>query len=285
MRSDLIISKNPSVELKLLRSIYSMYQYNIRVKKQIDDYYYENIMPANKDLCTLINIFKDIKAGLFEINFQSLNYIYNFIFPSVNKYRIDNHIISRFIDLNMDEFFVIIIYKHVFHNLSFIMALITYNIAYFKENNCFFNIGSRISKPLEKSIIYGDILEYDRLKKIIVDYNYQYHVPRKILSMNDIIKSLKLIPMCEIIKFQVLEIYLFGSHVKNCQNQYSDIDLKIVVKQTDKDLNLIATSLIKLLSRYLEGKLDIKVITEKMKISKSFEILFSNEIMILEFDY
>jgi|GEM_PF-6641154 len=279
---------NQKVKLKLFRNLFSLGFWGDDATIQIDDYWnqgiYEDLSPNIK---VIVDIFEGIENGYFELSVDSISSIYQRISILIIDIPMNYEVVSSFINKTQQyewdwkKQFVYIISRNVFYDLSFIMAIIIINIQYFNKNCVFLNINLKSKNSIENKIALGNIHGYMNEFRKIEEYNALYHIPSLYLgNLQDIKKTIKLLPKNIFTDHHVWEVFVYGSHVFGNENNYSDIDFKVVIKKTSDDLDKIAESLRREFSIYFGKKIDLVVVTVNMILSKQMKNIFKDKILI-----
>lgn len=274
---------NPIIELKLVRRLLDAVFNDKNKIIEIDAHYYKVKRSTNVDCLSIIKVIKIIKNANI-LSEHLINDIYLAIFPSIKKHSIMASEISTLFSNHISRFdyvgcFCFILKKHLFHDLTWIMACLVYNMMYYIEYKNWFIIPNdeKLFMTLIRDNNTSSIMSlFDQAKKM----NDSYHIKKNQYSINQIVDILN-DNRATLDALHIKKVFLYGSYAKNLANEYSDIDLQCVLDRNQSiDLNQAAYTIRKTLTSVFETEFDIKTSFDDLNNDPKWMKVFNNKILI-----
>lgn len=243
------------IHIKLLRHLIQLVYKDQTKTINIDDCLEGNLI--DEDITTLDYILNSIKVDELTLE-RVLN-----IYKKLSKNKLDILIVEKAEELveyyiegaTEQELFKYIMLREIFEEFNFPMAIIIFNLLYYKQNKKFLIFFYKLEKHID-SIIKLDEKEtlfFTNLININKDYSIKKYPPSFEKTREILISNFNMYKE----KFKLTRIGVFGSFARGTQNEYSDID--ILVESDSHNLEEVSKKLISYLINDLGKYIDLKI--------------------------
>lgn len=274
---------NELVELKFMRSIVVHYFGHPKVI-ELDDIYFGDKKAIDEDCKSIMNIINMIKENKLSVSVDSLHYIYENLFPTLDKKNVERKLVeSLCYNIRKCQSYYEIIKKNIsddtFYEFSFCMLSFCINIIHYNRFKTFYVIPLAMDISLKTNFL-EDMDAFRRQLGKIEELNQNYHIQRTVFSYEDIENIISAIPKEDLDFFGIREINLYGSYAKNRVNDYSDLDFHIKVDKIKDCLTEQGDFISSYLSHIFKTKVDAKVSYIHDVLDENIKALFNKEIKI-----
>lgn len=277
--------RNPKVDLKFMRSILNGNFKGHLKSIEMDKLYFNNDSNSDEDCLSLYKVCNDIKNGI-SISDSYLESLYTGLLPSIKRSKINNNELSidTMNELNNSHDYRSIFYdilsKNMFNELDFIFAVILMNFAYYRVFKTFLIVSWYYEKKFKETVDKKDLIEFNQYFDQVIEYNKHFHVIKKQLTLDEIVDLSKQIEEHYVKFFGVKEIYVYGSIANGNTNQFSDLDLHIIVDKPKEQLTATAAMLSNYFTKLFVTEAEVITTKKDEPVDSSLLELFNGEIKI-----
>ncbi len=264
---------NAKIELKFIRSIINYTYTDYCFSEDLEEYYYNKTYYVNDNIKSVFTITKMIKE-ITILNEHSILEIYDTLYPLFNKKDLDNIKINKlikYINKNKNEYFKFVKYilkYNIFFEYSYIMANIIFNHFFYLDKGIFLIFHSYLEKQFMTVAKGHSCLTFKSLIQNLMNINEAYNVKKRILSIKDIKEKCKEFDISVLEYMSVERILLFGSYVKGRNNEYSDIDMLVVIDDQKSKITIVRQLMENFINSYFDVTVDVSVIDKSMELGR-----------------
>lgn len=193
---------------------------------------------SNNDLNSLIKYFDELDCSKDDLIEFTIKYYKKSLFPSLRKNDIDPYYIfkikSYYNNVDYNGLVNLIINNRLFGCLNIVMIGLFVNLLRKKENKNFI-----IFRYYHENWLIDNLNKIDEIIEKIELESQKYLIKHKVYEINDVINYINQINRNVWLDFNVKNVYLFGSYGKYKQDEYSDIDLLLVLEKSSDSKGVV----------------------------------------------
>lgn len=277
-----------NIEIKFLRRILQNYLQN-KYLDILNIKGFNETHTDNKDILSTIKLLDYIKEDI-KINKKSIFFLYKETMPNIKKSELNIDKVNNFLNFynikakNGFDIYLYIIEKQIFSELNFLFAIFFLNLINYR-------LYCSIVVPLKNSYFLIDKYQksnFEHLIKLEIEKIIMFSSiclkRKKVYSIDEICELIKRQNLRDYILYNIHSIAIFGSYAHNSYNNYSDIDLHIVLNNNYYELNQAAKNICKFFKNILKTEVDVITTIKGKQLSAIYKNIFLNEIEVLRIE-
>lgn len=278
-----------NIERKFMRSIIDCCFIDKHIVIELDNFLDGKTSElTSEDLISLFKILEMIKKNK-DISFEFVSELYNILFPSVIKENFkssDTELILTAMnkdinDKTFDTTLSTTLCCVSLEKFNCAFAIIFTNVVYYLIYKKILFIPFYYIKDLEKYILLGKRNIFINLIKQIEDLNRRYLKIKKVLSLAEIKDLIKTVPKYQLKLLNIKYIYIYGSYAKQTNNQFSDIDMHIVLENDTYNLDVSAYNIKEYFDKLFDVPVDVRTTVYNKWYDSKYDVVFVNQIQVL----